>query len=291
MDAIVTAGGIPQPEDPLYTYSHGNAKALIDIAGKPMIQWVLDALSDSRLVDNVIVIGLSSKSGVTCKKPIHFLPNQGKMLANMIAGVNKSLELNQKNQHVLMVSSDIPALKPEMVDWLLETCMETNDDLYYGVCPKEVMEARFPGSKRTYTHLKGMDVCGADMNVVHVNMAKEHLDIWEALIVRRKNPVAQAMAMGWITSFLLVTKQLTLDDAVRRVCERIGIRGRAIVWSHAEPCMDVDKPHQLELLREDLAQQQVKPVVRRKSKPAPKAKVAKKTSTAKTSLKTKSNTK
>ena len=70
MDAIVTAGGIPRPEDPLYTYSHGDSKALIDVAGKPMIQWVLDALGNAKQVDNVIIIGLSPKSGVTCKKPI-----------------------------------------------------------------------------------------------------------------------------------------------------------------------------------------------------------------------------
>jgi hypothetical protein len=136
------------------------------------------------------------------------------------------------------------------------------------------MEARFPDSKRTYTHLKDMDICGADINVVHVNMAKEHLDVWEALIVRRKNPLAQAMAMGWGTSFLLVTRQLTLDDAVRRVCERIGIKGRAIVWEHAEPCMDVDKPNQLELLREDLAEQQRKSLAREKAA-ARRAKAAK----------------
>jgi len=48
-----------------------------------------------------------------------------------------------------------------------------------------------------------------------------------------------------------------LDDAIRRVCERIGIQGRAIVWPYAEPCMDIDKPNQLELLREDLAKQQL----------------------------------
>ena len=62
MDAILTAGGIPQPEDPLYTYTNGDSKALLDMAGKPMIQWVLDALSDAKHVDNVIVIGLSPKS-------------------------------------------------------------------------------------------------------------------------------------------------------------------------------------------------------------------------------------
>ena len=48
------------------------------------------------------------------------------------------------------------------------------------------------------------------------------------------------------------------------VAERIGIKGRAIFWEHAEPFMDVDKPHQLELLRMDLAKQR-KPAARAKS--------------------------
>jgi GTP:adenosylcobinamide-phosphate guanylyltransferase len=278
MDAIVTAGGIPQPEDPLYTYSNGDSKALIDVAGKPMVQWVLDALSDAKLVDNVIVIGLSSKSGVTCKKPLHFISNQGRMLANIVAGVNKSLELNKKNKYVLIVSSDIPALKSEMVDWLIETSRETQDDLYYGVCPKDVMEARFPGSKRTYTPLKDMQVCGADMNISHVRNATEHLDMWEELIGNRKSPFKQAGIIGLGTLLALFLRRLTLEDAVRRVSERIGIKGRAIVWSHAEPCMDVDKPHQLELLREELAKGQAKPAAKRRTT-APKPRPVRKSST------------
>lgn len=258
MDAIVTAGGIPQPKDPLYSYSHGDSKALIDVAGKPMVQWVLDALSEAKQVNNVIVIGLSPKSGLTCKKPLHFLSNRGRMLANIVAGVNKSLELNKKSEYVLVVSSDIPALKGEMVDWLIETCMQTKDDLYYGICPRDVMEARFPDSKRTYTHLKNMDVCGADMNLTHVRMATEHLDMWESLIGSRKSPLRQAGVIGFGTLFAYFMRRLTLEDVVQRVSERIGIKGRAIIWEHAEPCMDVDKPHQLELLRADLAKQQRK---------------------------------
>jgi GTP:adenosylcobinamide-phosphate guanylyltransferase len=256
MDAIITAGGIPRPEDPLYTYSHGDSKALIDVAGKPMVQWVLDALGDAKQVDNVIIIGLSPKSGVTCKKPIYYVSNQGRMLANIVAGVNKALEINKRNKYVLVVSSDIPTLKAEMVDWLIDTCMKTKDDLYYGVCPRAVMETRFPDSKRTFTHLKDMDVCGADMNITHVRMATEHLDMWESLIGSRKSPLRQASLIGFGTLFALFTRRLTLEDAVRRVCDRIGIKGRAIVWPYAEPCMDVDKPSQLELLRADLAEQQ-----------------------------------
>jgi len=280
MDAIVTAGGIPQAGDPLYAFSNGNSKALIDVAGKPMIQWVLDALGDSKKVDNVIVIGLTSKSGLTCKKPLHFVSNQGRMLANIVTGVQKSIELNKKTEYVLLVSSDIPALKSGMVDWLVDTSMQTRDDIYYGVCPREVMEARFPTSHRTYTKLKDMQVCGADINIIHVSMTTDHLDTWEKLIGNRKSPLASAAVIGWDTLFQLFMRQFTLQALADRASQRIGIKGRIIIWDQAEPCMDVDKPHQLEIMREDLALQKKKESAAQKKalrSPAKKAAPSKKT--------------
>lgn len=282
MDAIVTAGGIPQPKDSLYAYAKGNSKALIDVAGKPMIQWVLDALSNSKNVDNVIIIGLTPKSGLTCKKPTYYLSNQGRMLANIVAGVDKLLELNPASEYALVVSSDIPAVKSEHIDWLINTAMQTQDDIYYGVCPQDVMETRFPDSHRTFTKLKDMQVCGADMNITHVRMATEHLDMWENLIGNRKSPLKQAAIIGYGTLFMLLTGQLTLDEAVERATKRIGITGRAIVWEHAEPCMDIDKPHQLELLRADLeaqvAEAEAAPkTVRKPRKPAARKRASEET--------------
>ncbi|MFO7583453.1 MAG: nucleotidyltransferase family protein, partial [Anaerolineales bacterium] len=237
----------------LYPYTLGNSKALLDIAGKPMVQWVLDALGGAKSIENVIVMGLSAKSGVSCEKPIHFISNQGRMLANIVAGIQKSQELNPDNEYVMIVSSDVPSIKPEMVDWLAETCLQTQDDLYYGVVPREVMEARYPNSKRTFTRLKGIEVCGADINVVHVSMAEdEYLDTWQQIIGNRKNPLLQARVIGLDTLFQILFRQLTIQDIIERVMARIGVRGRAIIWEHAEAGMDVDKPHQLELLRADM---------------------------------------
>ena len=270
MDAIVTAGGIPLPEDPLYTYTNGDSKALVDVAGKPMVQWVLDALGASKRVDNVIIVGLSPKSGVTCKKPVHYVSNQGRMLANIVAGFKKALQINPKAEYMLVVSSDIPGIKPEMVDWLVETCMTTREDIYYGVIPREVMEKRYPGSKRTYTKLKDLQLCGADMHIAHVRMATEHLDMWEELIGNRKSPFKQAATIGFGTLFLLLLGRLTLEETVERVTKRISITGRPIVWKHAEPGMDVDKPHQLELLRADM-QKQVKRAARQQAAKSGKA--------------------
>ncbi len=251
MDAVVTAGGTPLPEDPLYRYTLGHSKAILDIAGKPMIQWVLDALSASHKIDNIIVMGMSEKIGLVASKPVYYLPNEGRMLANIVAGIGKTLELNPQTEYVLIVSSDIPALTGEMVDWLVEQIEGTPADIYYGVIPRAVMEKRFPNSKRTWTHLKGLDVCGADINAAHVSMATEHLDTWEELIGHRKSALKQAATIGFNVLFMMILRQLTLDDIVKRVSERIGIRGKAIIWPWAEAGMDVDKPHQLEIMRMD----------------------------------------
>ena len=286
MYAIVTAGGIPNPEDPLYTFAKGDSKALLDVAGRPMVQWVLDALNDAKQVDEIIFIGLSAKSGLVSRKPMHYISNQGRMLSNIVAGVNKALELDSKTEYVLVVSSDIPALKGDMVDWLVDTCMETDDEMYYGLCPRDVMEARFPNSKRTYTRLKDMEMCGADIHVTHVRMATDHLELWEKLIGNRKSPLTQASIVGLDTFWKIFTRSITLPDLVTHLSNRLGIKGRAIIWDRAEPCMDVDKPHQLELLRADL-EKQVKKEKRAATSAAKKTETAAKRPSAKKSAATK----
>jgi hypothetical protein len=115
-----------------------------------------------------------------------------------------------------------------------------------------------------------MQVCGADINIFHVNQVTKHLDTWEALIGNRKSPLRSAAVIGWDTLFQLFTRQFTLQGLVERASERIGVKGRAIIWSQAEPCMDVDKPHQLEIMRDDLAKQQRKAASAEKKPPAVK---------------------
>jgi hypothetical protein len=185
---------------------------------------------------------------------MHFISNQGRMLANVVVGVKKSVELDPNSEYVLVISSDLPGIGAEMVDWLIETCQQSKEDMYYGVVPREVMEARYPGSNRTYTKLKDIQLCGADMHVAHVSMAIEpdHLQMWEELIGNRKSPLKQAATIGFGTLFRVATRRITLDELVATVTKRIGITGRPIIWEHAEPGMDVDKPHQLEILRADM---------------------------------------
>jgi len=251
--AIITAGGTPEPDDPLYAFTQGKPKALLDVAGKPMVQWVLDALDEAPSIEAHILIGLEDGSPVTATKPITYLPNQPGMLENILAGVNKVLELSPHPQYVLVSSSDIPAIKSAMVEWVVKTALETDDDLFYNVITRQTMETRFPQSRRTYIHLKDMAVCGGDLNMVHTRAVSSDLDFWRRVIATRKNPIKQAGLVGFDVLLLLLIRQITLQQALNRVVKRIKLKGRALVCPYAEIGMDVDKPWQLDLMRQDLA--------------------------------------
>lgn len=252
MDAFVTAGGIPGPEEPLYAEAGGRPKALIDIAGRPMIQWVLDALGGAARVGQVVLVGLPPDSGLTCARPLHFLPNQGGMLANIQAGMARLRELNPQAERALAVSSDIPGITPGMVDWLIDSAQQSDHDLYYCVIDRQTMEQRFPASRRSYVRLRDAEVCGGDMNVVRPSLAADPA-LWNRLVGARKNALRQASMVGWDLVLLLLLRRLTLAQAEERISRRLGFRGHVLRCPHAEIGMDIDKPHQLELLQQDLA--------------------------------------
>ena len=254
MQAIVTAGGIPEQGEPLYDYTQGKPKALVDIAGKPMIQWVLDALCGSAAVEEVVLVGLAEDSGVSCDKLAAFLPSQGGILENVRAGVEKVVALHPETRHVLVASSDIPGIDSGIVDWLVDQALQSDHDIYYTVVTREVMEKRYPTSNRSYTRLKEAEVCGGDMNVIRAKTVTKNEELWRKIIAARKSVLRQASLIGFSTLLLLLLRRLDLESGVKRVTERLDITGRVIFSPYAEIAMDVDKPHQLELLRADLAQ-------------------------------------
>lgn len=253
MDAVVIAGGVPQPGEPLYPYTQGRPKAMLDISGKPMAQWVIDALSRASSVKRLVIVGLESSSGLESPKLIGEIANQGSMLHNIRSGVQYFLEKGDCTGHVALVSSDIPAVLPEHVDWVIREASQTDLDLYYNVISREVMERRFPASKRTYTRLRDIEVCGGDLNVIRASVVNENQAIWEQIIAGRKNPLKQAALIGYGTLLLLLLRRLTIHGAVDRVTRRLGMTGQALICPFAEIGMDVDKPNQLETMRQDLS--------------------------------------
>ncbi len=229
---------------------------MLEIAGKPMIQWVLDALSDSKHVNQGVVVGLEKESGVTCTKPLDFIPNQGSMLSNIMAGGHRILTLNPGAKMLLSVSSDIPTITGAIVDWMAEEVMDGEYDVYYNYILRDAMESRFPGSKRTFTKFKGAEVCGGDLNAFQTHLLTADGAVWQELINARKNILKQAGIIGLDLLVKLFLRQLTIDEAAVKASKRLELKAIAVNCPYPEIGMDVDKPYQFELLQNDLIQRE-----------------------------------
>lgn len=253
MDVIVTAGGIPRPDEPLYPLTQGKSKALLEVAGKPMIQWVLDALGGSEMIEHVMVIGLPPTPQITCRKPLTWFENQGGMVANILHGGREIIKNNPACRGILVASSDVPGLTAEMVDWLAKIVAASDYDVYYNVIARADMEKEFPGSRRTYMHLKDCEVTGGDVNAISADLVRKQSPVWNRLIETRKNPLKQAAILGFDTLLLILLGWMSLAQAEAVASKRLDVRGKVIRCPYAPMGMDVDKPRQLELLQAYLA--------------------------------------
>jgi len=72
MDVVMTAGGRPQPGDSLYALTQGGFKALLELNGKPLIQWVLDALNGTEKVGSIVIVGLPPTPGLNSVQTTDF---------------------------------------------------------------------------------------------------------------------------------------------------------------------------------------------------------------------------
>lgn len=253
IDAVITAGGIPKPDEPLYPLTQGKSKALLPIGGKPMTQWVLDALDGAATVGRIVLVGLApGEGGLTSHKELRYVPNAGSMLGNVEAGVKHILELDPSAKKALIISSDIPCVTPEMVDWMANTCLASDHEVYYGLIAEADMERRFPGSRRTYFAIKEGRFCGTDVIVVSTALVGHYHPAWNDIVGARKNILKQASIVGFDTLLLMLLRQMTIPEAERRSQTKLGIKGRILLSPYAELGMDVDKPRQYDLVKHDL---------------------------------------
>jgi molybdopterin-guanine dinucleotide biosynthesis protein A len=249
MHCVVTAGGLPRPDDPLYDYSQGKTKALIDMGGRTMLERVIDALQAAQEVDDIVVVGLGSDLGMSFAQPVDHLPDQGSLIGNVIAGIHYMSNKHPGTEIVALCSSDIPLISGEIVDQFIQSCTPYDHAIYYNMVTKEVMEARFPGSNRTFVRLKGVQIAGGDLLVAHTVLADSHRELWEALTHARKHAWKLARVVGFRFLFKFLFRQVGVEEVETAVYRIIKRPVQVILSPHAELGMDADKPYQVDLLR------------------------------------------
>ncbi len=247
--ALVLAGYNPDKPDPLAIAMGVERKSLIPIAGQPMVYWVVKALQESPRIDQIYIIGMGPEDGVDFGTEVNYLPNQKKHFDNVMRGVDAIHARQPQAEFYLNVSADIPLLRAEMVDWFIGACEETDDDLYYSVVEKTIMEAAFPGSLRSYVPVVEGKFCGGDLFFVRIAIAHNNEHLVRDLLAKRKNALQQARLLGFGTILKFIFRRLSINDAEVISQRLLHAKGRIVPSPYPEVGMDVDKPHQLDMVR------------------------------------------
>lgn len=254
--ALITAGGTPAPESPLYQETLGQPRALLDMGGMTMLGRVLHGLHQATSVGELVVTGLDERywPAIEQPRPVTFLPDQGSMVRNIQQGLAYLRPKYEDECPVALVcSSDIPHLQGFMVDELVAETGPWAHIFYYPAVTPETMEAAYPEATRTYVRLRGgLQLAGADVGLVRYELLESDPQLWEDLTAVRKNARQIAQRVGWWLSFKLLIGWLSVRD-IQNTAVRLLQTDRPpqlIITPHAPLAMDADKPHQVALLRQ-----------------------------------------
>ncbi len=239
MKAAVLAGGKAgalMPADPT-AY-----KALVPIAGRPMVQYVVEALQAAECVDEVVVI---------CG-PRSLLPPEAVGGAKQVSATSEAFSdtvaaaaRTAENSRVLLATADTPLLTPEGADDTVRFGLDSEADLTYTMADAAQVAAAFPGSKRTTVRLREGRFTGGNMVVAASETLLLALKTIESAFTRRKSIIGLALLLGPVFLVRLALGQLTVEAAAARGSEILGCKIAVHLTPHPEIAFDVDKPSDL----------------------------------------------
>ena len=248
--AILLAGSRPGA-DP-FAAAHGTElKALIPVAGVPMVRRPVDALLASNDIAAVRVL-TQQPDRLAAVLPVHsklsVVRSQGTIASTLAA-----LCTDPETPWPLLVTTADHALLDEAM--IADFCeMAAGAVIAVAVVERGQLMALLPGSRRTWIPFKGGAYSGANLFALGGKEALPAIAMWRAVEQDRKKGWRLLWQLGPSLFLGAMLRLLTLRQVLARIGGKLGIEIRPVVMSDPLACVDVDKQDDLELVERLLAQ-------------------------------------
>jgi len=198
--ALVLAGD-RGPDDPIARLTGSPCKALAMVHGVPMLGRVLHALSASPRVGAIHLSGPRAEHLALWPElqariqagELGWTPPQGTAAASAIA----ALAALPADQPVLLTTADHALLQPSTVDAFLAGAEALTDaDAALALAPLTIVQAAFPGVRRTALRLRGGPYCGCNLFALRTPRGRSAAAFWQRLETVRKRPAHIAGLLG-----------------------------------------------------------------------------------------------
>lgn len=237
VNALVLAGG--QIKD----FKEGGHKAFLPLGSSIMLDRVLNALKESQSVGKIAVTSIPRSVSFE-NNGFEIFPTK----KDLIESITNALE-NLPEKKTLIAASDIPLITSEMIDEFVDLCMNTDDEFYYPIIPKESVMKKFPTTKRTYFTIKEGTFTGGNIIIVSNDLFLNNKPMAKRIYADRKKPVKLVKILGLGFLYRYFRKTLTLDEVEEKASQILGGKARAVILPYPEVGTDVDKKSDYELMQ------------------------------------------
>ncbi|GAB6854814.1 nucleotidyltransferase family protein [Asaia astilbis] len=248
LPALVLAGSRDGAQDPLAVLGGVAHKALLPVAGRPMIDRVLETLAQTSGIGPVYISIETPEALDTLDRSFSCLPT-AKGPSGSVA-----LALEAVGTPLLITTADHPLLQS---DWIIDFVRDAEAagcDLAVGIASRSVIERDVPGTKRTYIPLADLAFSGCNLFLLRSPRAKAIVTLWQNLERDRKHPLRMARTLGFGILLRALFKRLSSEALTARIHKLTGATVKLVEIENGRAAVDVDKPADLTLVETLLAQ-------------------------------------
>ena len=236
--ALLLAGSRPGG-DPLARALGVPHKALLPVAGEPMVLRPLRTLLASPAITEIIVLTQSPAdlSPVLPDHPDVRLRASQATIASTIAGL---IAEGTARFPLLVTTADHALLDGGMVAEF--TGKAAGADLAIGFVERRPLMRRFPEAKRTWIGFRGGRYSGANLFAFGSARVLPAIERWRSVERDRKKGWRVLSALGPALLLGAIFKLRTLQQTAAAIGRRLNLDARAIELSNPVAAIDVDKP-------------------------------------------------
>jgi CTP:molybdopterin cytidylyltransferase MocA len=250
VNALILAGS-RGPDDPMAKAANVSHKALLPVAGVPMLLRVAEALRATAgiariyvcIEDPRIVFQVPGLEALHRARILETVPAAESPAASVAAALRR-IELTEP---LLVTTADHPLLTPAILQRFVDTAPK-NCDLAVALAPSDVVAAAYPGAIRTFYRLGKRRFSGCNLFLVRSAKVVQVAEFWRRLEAHRKRPLRLIWEIGPLALVKVLLGLMDAEQAFGYLSLKAGATIRHVELPVAEAAVDVDKPADLELV-------------------------------------------
>ncbi|MGE0029590.1 MAG: nucleotidyltransferase family protein [Steroidobacteraceae bacterium] len=249
LTALVLAG-TRAGGDPLASGAGVSHKALIAIAGRAMIEHVVQALDAVPEIGRIVIAierpevldALPGLREPACHRPVSVVAAAEGPSAS-VASV-----LAREGVPLLVTTADHPLLRPEWIRSFLDAT-PADADATLALASRGSVMAAVPDTRRTWLRFVEGEYSGCNLFLLRRPAATGIVELWRQLEMDRKRPLRLMLRLGIGFALRYGLGWLRLDQALAKLGRASGARVAVVELADGHAAIDVDKPDDLELVR------------------------------------------